>query len=90
MISWSYYGLAGWLYLFGRTAWARATYNTIFCLSVVVGCATQLEAVLDFSDALVFAMAFANVIALYALAPGLKREMDAYWARLASAAKPGA
>jgi len=90
MISWSYYGLTGWLYLFGRSRRARTTYNTIFCLSVIVGCSTQLEAVLDFSDALVFAMAFANVVALYALAPGLKRDLDAYWTRVVAARERGA
>ncbi len=82
MISWSYYGLAGWLYLFGRTRGARLVYNLIFCASVVVGCTAQLEAVLDFSDALVFAMALANVLALYVLAPVVKRDLAAYRAGL--------
>ena len=44
-------------------------YQTIFCGSVVLGCMAKLESVLDFSDALVFAMALANVFGLYALAP---------------------
>ncbi|NNL66527.1 MAG: alanine:cation symporter family protein [Myxococcales bacterium] len=83
MISWSYYGLAGWLYLFGRTRRARAAWNALFLASVVVGCATQLQAVLDFADALVFAMAFANVLGLYVLAPVVKRELALYRARLA-------
>lgn len=82
MISWSYYGLAGWLYLFGRTRAARASWNALFLASVVVGCATQLEAVLDFSDALVFAMALANVAGLYVLAPVVKRDLAEYRARL--------
>ncbi len=82
MISWSYYGLAGWGYLFGRGRGARLTYNAIFCTSVVVGCTTQLEAVLDFSDALVFAMALANVFGLYVLAPVVKRDLAEYWSRV--------
>jgi AGCS family alanine or glycine:cation symporter len=84
MISWSYYGLAGWGYLFGRSRAARLCYNAIFCASVVVGCTAQLEAVLDFSDALVFAMALANVFGLYLLAPVVKRELAEYWSELHS------
>jgi AGCS family alanine or glycine:cation symporter len=79
MISWSYCGLAGWGYLFGRSLTARLIYNVIFCFSVVVGCTTQLDAVLDFSDTLVFAMALANVFGLYALAPVVKRDLGEYW-----------
>jgi len=78
MISWSYYGLSGWLYLFGRTRGARLTYLWIFCASIVVGCTTQLQAVLDFSDALVFAMALANVLGLYVLAPVVKGDLERY------------
>lgn len=60
----------------------RLSYDAIFCAGVVVGCTAQLDAVLDFSDALVFAMALANIFGLYALAPVVKRELDAYWSRL--------
>jgi len=60
----------------------RFVYDLIFCGGVVVGCTAQLDAVLDFSDALIFAMALANVFGLYALAPIVKRELDAYWSRL--------
>jgi AGCS family alanine or glycine:cation symporter len=82
MISWSYYGLEGFIYIFGSKRWAKATFNTVFCLFIIVGCTTQLDAVLDFSDAMVFAMALANVLALYLLGPTVKRELDAYWARV--------
>ena len=84
MISWSYYGLTGWVYLFGAERWRRHVFNAFFCACLVVGCTAQLDAVLDFSDALVFAMAFANVLALYVLAPGVKRDLDAYWAKVRS------
>ncbi len=82
MISWSYYGLEGFIYIFGSKRWAKATFNTVFCLFIIVGCTTQLDAVLDFSDAMVFAMALANVLALYLLGPTVKRELNAYWARV--------
>ena len=81
MISWSYYGLEGFIYIFGAKRWAKVTFNTLFCLCVIVGCTTQLDAVLDFSDAMVFAMALANVLGLYLLAPVVKKDLDVYWRR---------
>ncbi len=81
MISWSYYGLEGFIYVFGAKRWAKVTFNTMFCLFAIVGCTTQLDAVLDFSDAMVFAMAVANVLGLYLLAPGVKQDLDLYWTR---------
>jgi AGCS family alanine or glycine:cation symporter len=78
MVSWSYYGLAGWLYLVGRSRPAALAFNLVFCLSVAVGSATQLSAILDFSDAMVFAMAFANVFGLYMLAPVVREELAGY------------
>ena len=42
MISWSYYGLEGFIYIFGAKRWAKVTFNTLFCLCVIVGCTTQL------------------------------------------------
>jgi AGCS family alanine or glycine:cation symporter len=84
MISWSYYGLEGWIYVFGPRAASRLVFNALFCGFLVVGCTLRLDAVLDFSDAMVFAMAFVNVLALYVFAPGVKRDLDAYWARVRS------
>ena len=84
MISWSYYGLEGFVYMFGPSRISKLTFNMIFCLFVVIGCTTQLTAVLDFSDAMIFAMALANILALYVLGPGVKRDLDAYWQRRAS------
>ncbi|MDH3643863.1 MAG: alanine:cation symporter family protein, partial [Gammaproteobacteria bacterium] len=81
MISWSYYGLEGFIYIFGARRWAKITFNSVFCLFVVIGCTTQLDAVLDFSDSMIFAMALANVLGLYLLAPVVKRELDAYWVK---------
>ena len=84
MIAWSYYGLEGWIYLFGPGRRVKLSYNAIFCVSVVIGCTTQLDAILDFSDAMIFAMALANMLALYMLAPVVRSELESYWSRLAS------
>jgi len=84
LISWSYYGLAGSVYLFGPGRSVKFTFNLIFCVFVVIGSSAQLSSILDFSDSMVFAMAFANIIGLYMLAPVVKRELDEYWSQRAS------
>lgn len=83
MISWSYYGLKGWTYIFGESKIAEVIFNIIFCTFVALGCMMQLGAVLDFSDAMVFLVAVPNVIGLYVLAPVIKKELHAYQAKWA-------
>ncbi|MCR9095470.1 MAG: alanine:cation symporter family protein [bacterium] len=82
LISWSYYGLEGCVYLFGPSKRIRLAFNLFYCFCAIVGCATTLAAILKFSDAMIFAMSFANLIGLYFLAPGLRADLDAYWARV--------
>ena len=82
LISWSYYGVEGCVYLVGDSRAVRRTFNLFYCLCAVVGCTTTLAAILEFTDAMVFAMAFANLIGLYALAPGLRRDLTASWVRI--------
>ncbi len=84
MISWSYYGLKAWTYLFGEGKTKELIFKLLFCFFVVVGAAAQLGAVIDFSDAMIFAMAVVNIVALYLLMPIVKREMISYFARLKS------
>ena len=84
MVSWSYYGLSGWVYLFGDKASTKMIYNSIFCIFVVLGCAVKLETVLDFADSMVFAMASANIIGLLIMGPVVKRELAGYWQRHAA------
>lgn len=78
MLSWSYYGLQGWMFLFGRSKRADYTYKVLFCLFVIIGSAASLGAVTDFSDAMIFAMAVPNVIGLFFLYPKVKEELHAY------------
>ena len=84
MISWSYYGLKAWTYLFGEGKTKELIFKLIFCFFVVVGAAAQLGAVIDFSDAMIFAMAVVNIIALYCLLPIVRREVNSYFDRLRS------
>ncbi|MGJ8597273.1 alanine/glycine:cation symporter family protein [Sulfitobacter sp.] len=82
MISWSYYGLKAWTYLFGEGKTTELVFKLIFCFFIIVGAAAQLGAVIDFSDAMIFAMAVVNITALYCLMPIVKREMNSYFGRL--------
>ena len=80
MISWSYYGLKAWTYLFGESVVTDAVYKFLFLLFVVAGSSMQLGSVIDFSDAMIFAMAFPNVLGIYFLLPTVRKELDEYWA----------
>ncbi len=78
MISWSYYGLQSWKYLFGRSTAADLTYKFLFLLFVVIGAAASLGAVITFSDAMIFAMVFPNMIGLFFLFPKVREELTRY------------
>lgn len=84
MISWSYYGLKAWTYLFGENRLADLSYKFIFCLFVVVGSAMSLGAVFNFGDAMIFAMAFPNVLGLYFLLPNVKKAFNEYMRKINS------
>ena len=84
MISWSYYGLKAWTYMFGEGQAQELSFKVLFCVFVVIGAAMNLGPVIDFSDAAIFAMALVNIIGLYFLMPVVKDEMESYLARLRS------
>jgi AGCS family alanine or glycine:cation symporter len=84
MISWSYYGLKGWTYMFGESERGQTIYKIIFCAFVALGCVVQLGPILDISDALVFLICVPNILGLYFLAPVVKKEMISYFARIES------
>ena len=84
MISWSYYGLKGWTYLFGENATGQIVYKLMFCVFVALGCIVKLGPILDISDALVFLICVPNILGLYILSPIVKRELDIYWAKIKS------
>ncbi len=84
MISWSYYGLKAWTYMFGEGKAKELVFKAIFCVFVVIGASMSLGPVIDFSDAMIFAMAIANIIGLYFLMPKVKALLKDYQAKLAS------
>ncbi|NVJ89933.1 MAG: alanine:cation symporter family protein [Flavobacteriaceae bacterium] len=78
MISWSYYGLQSWKYLFGKGKTADLVYKILFLLFVVIGAAATLDAVIKFSDAMILALVFPNMIGLLFLFPRVREEMKRY------------
>jgi len=84
MISWSYYGLKSWTYLFGEGKKSELIFKLIFCVFIVIGAAASLGPVIDFSDAAIFAMAVVNITALYFLMGVVKKELTSYGSRLAA------
>jgi AGCS family alanine or glycine:cation symporter len=78
MISWSYYGLQSWKFLFGRGKTADMVYKIIFCLFIIIGAAASMSSIWAFSDAMIFAMVFPNMIGLFFLFPVVKRELNRY------------
>jgi AGCS family alanine or glycine:cation symporter len=84
MISWSYYGLKAWTYLFGEGLVKELVFKAIFCIFIVIGASMGLGSVIDFSDAMIFAMAVFNIIGLYLLMPKVKALMQDYHTRLAA------
>ena len=78
MISWSYYGLQSWKYLFGRGKAADLTYKVLFLIFVIIGAAASMDSIWAFSDAMIFAMVFPNMIGLYFLFPIVKEQLKKY------------
>jgi len=78
LISWSYYGVKAFSYLFGTGRVPETIFRLIFLAFIVVGGSANLASVIDFTDAAVFAMTIPNIIGLYLLAPSLKRDLKAY------------
>ena len=78
MISWSYYGLKSWTYLFGKSNKIENLFKLIFCLFVVFGSSLSVNAVIDLSDSLMFLMALFNIVGVYLLASKVKKELNIY------------
>ena len=92
LISWSYYGLKGFDYLvggfgkkiFGTRKVTNLTFQLFFLGCIIIGAASDITAVLDFSDMMILCMAFPNIIGLMILAPEVRRDLISYMKRLKS------
>jgi alanine or glycine:cation symporter, AGCS family len=84
IIAYSYYMVKASTYLFGESPTITLIFRLIFCCFTVIGATLQLGPVIDFSDAMFFSLAIANIIGLYIMAPEIKQDLDSYWSRLKS------
>jgi len=86
MISWSYYGLKAWTYLFGQSKWTEYSYKLLFLIFIIIGSSVSLGAVIDFSDMMILAMAFPNILGLYLMSGEVRADLKDYMARVKSGA----
>lgn len=84
VVSWSYYGLTGWRYIFGTSKQATTLYKVLFCLIVSIGAVPNIMAVFNFIDSMIFLMAVPNILALYMLLPEVRRDLAIYWRQVTS------
>ncbi|HSM62645.1 MAG TPA: amino acid carrier protein [Gillisia sp.] len=82
MISWSYYGMRAWTYLFGKSIKSEMIYKGLFLIFVVIGASVSLGAVLDFSDMMILAMSFPNIIGLYFMSGEVRDDLREYMKKL--------
>ena len=75
LITWSYYGLRCWTYLFGMSSLSKYSFKIIFLSFTVIGTSMNLESVINFSDSMIFAMSIPNIIGLYFLSSQLKSDI---------------
>ncbi|OQA97883.1 MAG: Amino-acid carrier protein AlsT [Bacteroidetes bacterium ADurb.Bin217] len=87
LISWSYYGIKGFDFLFGslceklfnNRSIAEKAYKILFLSFIIVGTASSNSNVVDFSDMMLLCMAFPNMIGLVVFAPRLQKDLQKYW-----------
>ena len=84
MVSWSYYGLKSWTFLFGESKAADVSYKVLFCLFIVVGSASSAKNVFAFGDVMIFAMCFPNILGLYFLSSEIRSDLINYLNRVKS------
>ena len=84
MISWSYYGLKAWTYIFGKTKRSEIIFKVVYLSMIVVGAASSLGVVLTFSDMMILSMAVPNVIGLLIMSSEIKEDLKSYMKRIKS------
>ena len=83
MISWSYYGLKAWTFLFGESKLTANAYKVVFLIFVIIGASVEtLGPIIDFSDMMILAMAFPNIIGLVIMSGEVKTDLATYFKKL--------
>jgi AGCS family alanine or glycine:cation symporter len=66
------------MYVFGKGRVADLTYKILFLIFIVIGAAGDMSSVWAFSDAMILALVFPNMIGLFLLYPKVKNELTIY------------
>lgn len=74
--------MRAWTYLFGKSKKIEFIYKMLFLVFVVIGSSVSLGAVLDFSDMMILAMSFPNIIGLYMMSGEVKEDLAIYLKKL--------
>ncbi|MEW1604731.1 alanine/glycine:cation symporter family protein [Streptomyces sp. NPDC093808] len=94
ILTWGYYGLKAWAYLFGRSRTSETVFKAVWSVFVVAGSLLSLDSLISLADSALFLLSVFNIIGLYLLAPVVKRELDSFLAyvrdRRSGASEPGA
>jgi AGCS family alanine or glycine:cation symporter len=78
VLTWGYYGLKAWSYLFGKSKTSETTFKAIWSLFVIAGSLLTLDSLISLADSALFLLSVFNIIGLYLLAPVVKRELDSF------------
>ena len=78
IISWAYYGQKSWNFLFGEGKKRTLTFQFIYCAFIVIGSVLNVTSVINITDAMMIAMSVPNIIAMYILAPEVKKDLKDY------------
>ncbi len=82
IISWSYYGIQAWSYLFGERS--TIVFKCIYVICTFLGCLASIGLIIDFSDLMLLGMAFPNLLGCYILSNEVAGDLKSYWTRLTS------
>jgi AGCS family alanine or glycine:cation symporter len=78
ILTWGYYGLKAWTYLFGKSQTSETVFKAIWSLFVVAGSLLSLDTLISLADSALFLLSVFNIIGLYLLAPIVKRELNSF------------
>jgi AGCS family alanine or glycine:cation symporter len=78
ILTWGYYGLKAWSYLFGRSKVSEITFKALWSVFVLAGALLSLDSLISLADSALFLLSVFNIIGLYLLAPIVKRELDKF------------
>lgn len=78
VLTWGYYGLKAWSYLFGKSRTSEITFKAVWSVFVIAGSLLSLDSLISLADSALFALSVFNIIGLYLLAPVVKRELDSF------------